>query len=93
MVLKRSNHSAFGRLLLWTLCVSAGIIAVFNIVFVLQFATELAILKTPGLDKTTFPSLFKEKRDQYEATSEGKFNFLFSFSRIKISFSPLSSKP
>lgn len=73
MVLKRSNRSAFDRLLLWTLCVSAGIIAVFNIVFVLQVATELAILKTPGLDKTTFPSLFKEKRDQYEATSEGKF--------------------
>jgi len=73
MVLKRSNRSAFGRVILWTLCVSAGIITVFNIVFVLQAATELAMLKTPGLDKATYPLLFKEKRAQYEPTSEGKF--------------------
>lgn len=73
MVLKRSHRSAFGRVILWALCVSAGIIAVFNIVFVLQAATELATLKTPGRDKTKFPSLFKEKRGQYEPTSEGKF--------------------
>jgi len=70
MVLKRSNRSAFGRVILWTLCVSAGIITIFNIVFVLQAATELAILKAPGRGKTTYPLLFKEKRVEYEPTSE-----------------------
>ena len=72
MVLKRSNRSVFGRVIFWTLFVSAGIIIVFNMVFVLQTATELAILKNAGQDKSTFPSLFQEKRAQYEPTSEGK---------------------
>ena len=76
MVLKRTNRSVFGRVILWTLFVSAGIIIVFNMVFVLQTATELAILKTAGQDKTTFPSPFEEKRVQHEPTSEGRFNFL-----------------
>lgn len=70
MVLKRSSRSVFGRVIVWTLFGSAGIIIVFNMVFVLQTATELAILKNAGPDKTTFPSLFKEKRAQYEPTSE-----------------------
>lgn len=72
MVLKRSSRSVFGRVVVWTLFGSAGIIIVFNMVFVLQTATELAVLKNAGPDKTTFPSLFKEKRAQYEPTSEGK---------------------
>lgn len=64
-------------------------------VFVLQTATELAILKNAGQDKTTFPSFSDEKRAQYEPTSVGKvfqFTFTLSFHRIKIAFSPFSSK-
>lgn len=97
MILKRSKRSVFVRVTFWTLFVSAGIIIVFNMVFVLQTATELAILKNAGQDKSTFPSLFKEKRPQYEPTSEGKvnlvlFTFSFSIDRIKIGFSPFCSK-
>lgn len=95
MVLKRSNRSVFGRVIFWTLFVSAGIIIIFNMVFVLQTATELAILKNAGQDKTTFPSFSDEKRAQYEPTSVGKvfqFTFTLSFHRIKIAFSgPFSS--
>lgn len=93
MVLKRSNRSVFGRVIVWTLLVSAGIIIVFNMIFLLQTATELAILKNAGQDKTTFPSLFKDKGVQYEPTSEGKV-LLFEFTvtcsvyRIEITFSP-----
>lgn len=97
MVLKRSNRSVFGRVIFYTLFVSAGIIIVFNMVFVLQTATELAILKNAGQDKSTFPSLFKEKRLQYAPTSEGKvklflLTFSFSIYRIKIVFTPFCSK-
>ena len=97
MVLKRSNRSVFGRVIFYTLFVSAGIIIVFNMVFFLQTATELAILKNAGQDKSTFPSLFKEKRLQYAPTSEGKvklflLTFSFSIYRIKIIFSPFYSK-
>ena len=83
MVLKRSNRSVFGRVIVWTLFVSAGIIIVFNIVFVLQTASELAISKNAGQDKTTFPLLIKEKRVQREPTTEGKvllFEFTFQCS-------------
>ena len=99
MVSKRSNRSVFGRVIVLTLFVSAGIIIVFNMVFVLQTATELAILKNAGQDKSTFPSLFgKEKRVQYEPTSEGKVklfrDLLFHFSFIELrSFLSLSFKP
>lgn len=82
MVLKRSSRGVLGRLVFWILFVSAAGIIIFNMVFVLQTATELAILKHTGQDKTTFPSIFNaEKRTQNEApvkpTAKGKvFNLL-----------------
>lgn len=85
MVVKRSSRGVFGRLIFWILFFSAAAIIIFNMVFVLQTATELAILKNTGQSKTTFPSFFKnDKRTQSEAlapvnpTSKGKVFIFFS---------------
>ena len=75
MVVKRTNRGIFGRVIFWTLFVSAGAVIIFNMVFVLQTASELAILKRSGQDKTTLPSAFNERRTQNEklaySTSKG----------------------
>lgn len=85
MVLKRSSRGVFGRLVFWILFVSATAIIIFNMVFVLQTATELAILKSAGQDKTTFPAFSDEKISRTQdkvpvkPTTEGKiFNFIYN---------------
>ena len=88
MVLKRSNRGTFSRFIVWILFVSAGAVVIFNMVFVLQTATELAILKHTGQEKTAFPSGIIEKRTQDEIpaqpTAQGKvFNLLFIYIFLK----------
>ena len=82
MVLKRSSRGLFGRLVFWILFVSAAAIIIFNMIFVLQTATELAILKSTGQDKTTFPAFVGEEISRTQdkvpvkPTSEGKILIL-----------------
>lgn len=71
-------------------------------VFVLQTATELAILKSAGQDKTTFPAFFDEKISRtldkvpVKPTTGGKiFNFIYNLLPVyenNVGFNPVSAR-
>lgn len=68
MVVKRSTHRIFGQVIFWTLFVSAGVLIIFNMVFFLQTASELALLTSSEQDKTTLTLASNKGR-----TQEGNF--------------------
>lgn len=75
MAWRRSQTGVFRRLLLWILLMSAGAVVIFNMVFVLQTASELALLphNFQNEKSITHSPVLNDKNTRVEAShSEGK---------------------
>ncbi|XP_058945589.1 protein O-linked-mannose beta-1,2-N-acetylglucosaminyltransferase 1 [Pocillopora verrucosa] len=76
MVVTRSTRRIFGKVIFWTLFVSTGVLIIFNMVFFLQTASELALLTSSEQDKTTLTSASNKGRTQGDELDLKEGNFL-----------------
>ena len=83
MVVKRSTRRIFGQVIFWTLFVSAGVLIIFNMVFFLQTASELALLTSSEQDKTTLTSASNnEGRTQGDELDSKGILFITSYKHV-----------
>lgn len=82
MVVKRSTHRIFGKVIFWTLFVSAGVLIIFNMVFFLQTASELALLTSSEQDKTTLTSASNKGRTQGDELDLKGILFITSYKHV-----------
>lgn len=85
MALRRSQ--TFRGLLMWILLIFAGGVIIFNMIFVLQTASELALLKHKGLQHEeigTISPVVGRTTDK-ASSPNGKLSLKFSFTSLSLS--------
>lgn len=82
MVVKRSTRRIFGQVIFWTLFVSAGVLIIFNMVFFLQTASELALLTSSKQDKTTLTLASNKGRTQGDELDLKGILFITSYKHV-----------
>ena len=82
MVVKRPTRRIFGQVIFWTLFVSAGVLIIFNMVFFLQTASELALLTSSEQDKTTLTLASNKGRTQGDELDSKGILFITSYKHV-----------